>query len=75
VSRIGNRNGAGKSIVEIAELHGSPSPGKAGAATEQRELRLISRGFQASGTVTRDAAQSIEIADGSVDSSVARFLN
>jgi hypothetical protein len=36
---------------------------------------LIPRGFQATGTITPDPAHTDEIADGSVDSSVARFLN
>jgi hypothetical protein len=36
---------------------------------------LIPRALSATGTVTRDPAQTDEIADGFVDSSVARFLN
>jgi len=38
-SGLGNRSRAGISVVGIAELHGSPSPGNTGGALALHELR------------------------------------
>jgi hypothetical protein len=72
---FGNRTSAGISVVNATHQHGRPAPGKPERLPVMHELRPDPLTFQASGTVTRELAQTVEFADESVDCGVARFLN